>query len=129
MGCGHRSGDFFDGTWVCAHCYQMLYERPKQYGPTGSGSAVPQEITWQAPIAKSKDGTDLRTFLGWMVKRVRFKSLLTIPRHEALLVSLEALQETGERYGSPYSSWARADAKELVDEYVAAYWESCGGNN
>ena len=129
MGCKHQSGDFFDGTWVCAHCYQMLYERPRRYGPTGGGSAAPQEITWQASIAKSNDGADLHTFLGWMVKRVRFKSLLTISRHEALLISLEVLQETGEPYGSPHFSWTRSDAKELVDEYVAAYCEICGGNN
>ena len=129
MDCGHKSGDFFGDIWICAHCYKMLPERPKRYGPSGSDGNGRQEIIWQADVGKSQEGTKFSVFLVWMVRHIRFKSLFLISSHEALKEALGILSETGERFGSPYSSWTKADAKALVTEYICEHWEHAGENN
>lgn len=126
--CGHPSGAFVGDIWVCAHCFQMLPERPKKY-QGGNDWHAPQQIVWEAPIAKDVAGTTLDQFLEWMVKAIRQRTLWTVSRHEALKMSLEALKDQGERFGSPYAGWTKSDAKELLSEAVFCYWEDFVGRN
>lgn len=125
MSCDHMTGDFIDGLWVCAHCFEPLRGRPKKYGPGPGhhGKQVPQTIVWEARIATDKNGTTLCQFVTWMVRYMRIKSLWTISREEARGQCLEVLRDQGEPFGNDGACWGKDDAKELVREGVLAYWD------
>jgi hypothetical protein len=126
--CGHQSGAFVGDLWVCAHCFEMLPERPKKY-QGGIDQRAPQQIVWEAPIAMDKKGTTLAQFLKWMIDTIRRRTLWTVSRHDALKMSLEALKDQGERFGSPHAGWTKSDANGLLAEAVFCYWEDFGGRN
>lgn len=123
MTCTHKSGDMIQGSWVCAHCYRILHERPHTLslgiGPKGQHR---QEIDWMAPIAMVGE-VPFRKFVGWMVRYVRMRCLFTMSKHEALQQCLEALRDMGEPYGDDGCTWDKDDAKEIVNEAICEYWD------
>lgn len=124
MPCKHKSGDTIQGSWVCAHCYKLLSERPKTYKlGIGSKGGPRQEIDWMASIAKTPDGVTLSKFVAWMVGHMRRKCLWSVSKHECMKQCLEALSEMGEVFGSDDACWDREDAKEIVNEAIIAYWD------
>lgn len=124
MTCQHRRGDFFNGMWICANCFQPLHDRPKKYTAGGSYDGKPQEIKWTAAIATDANGTKFSTFLKWMTGYLRWRSLFTMTKDNARLQCLEALRDIGEPFGSDDCAWDREDAKEIVREAICAYWDA-----
>ena len=131
MTCKHAHGDAVTilSPWVCGQCFAKLPERPKRYtanlkipsdwdGKTHNGP--PQEISWQAEIRKSEDGTTLGTFLRSVARRISHKSGMS--REDAYEAALEALKMLEVEFGNPDYDWSRIGAIDLADEEMS-YWD------
>ena len=133
--CHHKRGDYIHGLWVCADCFTVLSERPKQYQVlpytfTGGKEGVRQEIAFISAIAQNTSGATFGQFLNWMIGYLRLRSVWTISKDEARKQCLETLRDQGEHFGSDHACWTKDDAKELVREGICAYWdESPSGAN
>ena len=136
--CGHPHGDNVAHLmgWVCGVCFEILGERPKKYKMVGlkvpsdwDGKVYAgprQEISWQAEVLKSKEGTTLSVFIRAVARRMQHRSDLDLDT--AYAAALDSIKGMGVPFGDPDYDWCRLSAIDVADEEMT-YWdhdESCG---
>ncbi|NOD65764.1 hypothetical protein [Ruegeria sp. HKCCD6109] len=87
-----------------------------------------QEISWQAEVLKSPEGTNLSTFLTAIARRFGHRDL-SLSKHESYKLALDAVKGMGVPFGHPDYDWSRASAIDIADEEMT-YWDECAdGSN
>ena len=137
--CKHPSGDFIDGVWLCAWCWEKLDEQPRTYGrepmpytakdSTGGPFEIRKTIVLArpefrqtmklAPIAYA-DEVRLFAFIVMVANRLMDRGGLN--RELAIDHAIELLRLQDTRFGDPDFAWDQGGAEELADEDLG-WWD------
>lgn len=135
--CNHfeHGGDFVNGWWICAKCFEKLQRRPVRYYTLRMGDDIygdfsathPQESI-ESSIAECR-GVTLSEFIGFMSLRLISLTRGEMTKLDAASYSIDLLKDLGEPFGNKDYSWDRSGAHEIIAEDLQYWDEGDSGSN